>query len=204
MTASPTSPQLTMWLNSIDPLPPLTPPAGYEVRHYREGDAAAWETIITESFQRPYVFDTLMRADRAFRPERIWFVTRDGIPVATAAAWRRSNWSVDVGYVHMVGALASEAGRGLGALVSLACLHRFKAEGRTHAVLTTDDFRLPAVKTYLKLGFLPLLVHQNQRQRWRDLLPKLGMGELVAKFAPILDGPIFVPGPARPDVDIAE
>jgi len=43
--------------------------------------------------------------------------------------------------------------------------------------LETDDYRLPAIKTYLNLGFEPLLVHENQRDRWRNILSALGVQE---------------------------
>ena len=68
--------------------------------------------------------------------------------------------------------LSSEGGRGLGFHVSLACTHIMAAEGRTSAVLQTDDFRLPAIKSYLRLGFAPLLMHENQRQRRATCSPR--------------------------------
>ena len=56
------------------------------------------------------------------------------------------------------------------------------AEGRTWAVLQTDDFRIPAVKTYLKLGFEPLIVHENQPKRWKDVFSAIGRPELIDKI----------------------
>jgi mycothiol synthase len=65
-----------------------------------------------------------------------------------------------------------------------------RCEGRRRAELRTDDFRVAAIKTYLKLGFEPLLVAENQRRRWRDVLAAIGRGDLVERFAGILEGPI--------------
>ena len=40
----------------------------------------------------------------------------------------------------------------------------------------TDDFRLPAVKLYLKMGFVPDFEHGSYHDRWtrlaRDLAPE--------------------------------
>jgi mycothiol synthase len=184
------NPQLVMWRDNLDALPPLTLPAGYALRCFRDGDEPAWERIIGESFQNPYVFNQLMRADPAFRPGRVLLICRSDQPVATASAWHRPAKGTHVGYLHMVGTLPGESGKGLGLWASLACLHHFVMEGRTAAMLQTDDFRIPAIKTYLKLGFAPQLVDENQRQRWRDIFTAIGKPELIGKFAEQVDGAV--------------
>jgi len=186
------SPQLAMLLEGLSDLPPVRLPDGYTIRTYLPGDASAWDVIISQSFRMECEgrFERDMRTDSPFRPERVFFICRGEEPVATAAAWHRPQYGAEIGYLHMVGVLPSEAGMGLGLQVSLACLHRMKEEGRTACILHTDDYRIPAIKTYLKLGFRPLLIHEDQRQRWRDVLTKIGRPELAAEFAHVLDGPV--------------
>ena len=71
-------------------------------------------------------------------------------------------------------------------------------EGRQRAFLSTDDFRLPAIRTYLKLGFEPYLVHENQRERWRKVLAAIGRaGEYEACLTAALVPPALVG--AQPD-----
>ena len=41
-------------------------------------------------------------------------------------------------------------------------------------MLDTDDFRLPAIKNYLNLGFVPVYVGENHGERWRIIFKKLG------------------------------
>jgi L-alanine-DL-glutamate epimerase-like enolase superfamily enzyme len=149
------SPQLCMRLNALNALPRVSLPEGYTLRSYRPGDNEAWERIIYESFQSRFSFRESMRQDYAFRPERVLLIFHGGQAVSTASAWYRPQFGRHVGYLHMVGVLPSEAGRGLGLQLSQACLHRMRKEGRTAAVLETDDFRIAAIKTYLKLGFVP-------------------------------------------------
>ena len=67
----------------------------------------------------------------------------------------------------MVAVRPAHRGRRLGYWVCLAALRRMAAEGLHRAVLRTDDFRIPAIRTYLRLGFEPVVVHENQRARWR-------------------------------------
>ena len=194
-TPNPYQPQLGMMLDSLSDLPPVCLPEGYSIRHYREGDGAHWDRIIGESFlvpedQRERRFEQVMAADDAFRPDRVLFVLRGEEPVGTASAWHVSDCPEHIGYLHYVGVLPSETGRGLGLQVSLAALHKMVSEGRTAAVLRTDDYRIPAIKTYLKLGFHPVLVHENQRDRWPAAFEKMGRPELAQAFAAILTGPV--------------
>ena len=42
------------------------------------------------------------------------------------------------------------------------------------ARLWTDDWRLPAIKTYLNLGFEPDIEHESHPERWRAVFEKLG------------------------------
>ena len=185
--------QLVMLKESLAALPPLALPAGYSLRHFRPGDEGHWERVLDQSFgatNPPRRFVNVMGRDAACSPERVLFVTWDGAPVATASAWYRPEWGVETGYVHYVGASPAHKGRRLGFQISLAVLHRFVCEGRTRAVLETDDFRVPAIKTYLELGFQPWLVEADQRQRWRTIVETNGLQALCPALEGIVSGPI--------------
>jgi mycothiol synthase len=165
-------PQLVMRRARLDGLPERALPDGYSCRSFLPGDEAAWESIIGASFGWPDSagkFDAIMRRDPAFRPKRVLFLCHGDLPVATASAWHRDGYGPHTGYLHYVGVRPERQGVRLGLHVSVACLRVMAGGGRSAAVLQTDDFRLPAIKTYLRLGFVPLLVHENQRRRWRDV-----------------------------------
>ena len=51
-------------------------------------------------------------------------------------------------------------------------MRRFASAGYTRIYLKTDDWRLPAIKTYLKLGFIPFLFLPDMEGRWRDVCEK--------------------------------
>jgi len=187
-------PQLAMRRHHLEDLPELALPEGYRIRGYRAGDEEAWNDIISSSFEPQYAsmrFDTDMVPDPAFRPERVFFVERDDEPVGTASAWYVPVWGCDTGTVHMVAVKPAHQGRSLGQRVSLAAMYQMRADGRKAAALRTDDFRLAAVTIYLRLGFEPLLVHENQRRRWPEVFAAIGRAELADTFADILGGPVL-------------
>lgn len=169
--------QLCMARDQLDDLPAITLPAGYVLRTSRDGDGAHWARIMNEAFSTEHTADTFvqeMMNHPAYRPDRIFFIDApDGTPCATASAYRQEAWG-DAGYVHWVAVCAAHAGKKLGYIVSLAVLLKFREEGCTRAVLDTNDFRLPALKTYLRLGFRPKVVKDYQIVLWRNVLPQLG------------------------------
>ena len=187
--------QLVMVREGLAGLAPVAVPAGYALRQFQPGigDEAAWDRLLVQAFgasQPPRLFANILAADAACVPERIFFITCEGVPVATASAWYRPWWGVDTGYVHYVATNPEHKGRKLGYWVSLAVLHRFAAEGRTRAVLETDDERVPAIKTYLDLGFKPWPVEEDQRQRWRQVFETNKFHFLCPDLDTILAAPI--------------
>jgi len=185
--------QLVITRESLAGLPPVSLPEGYALRHFRPGDEPYWEAVLNHSFGEsdpPRRFVTTMACDSACCPERVLFVARDDIPVATASAWYKPEWGADTGYVHYVGTDPAHKGKRLGYWVSLAVLHRFVFEGRTRAVLQTDDFRVPAIKIYLRLGFAPWLVEEEQRERWRKIVNDNQLHERCPDFDRIDSWPV--------------
>ena len=171
-------PQLCMKRDRLDDLPPIVLPEGYSIRTSREGDARYWALIMGEAFGPEWTeeaFFSYMVDSPDYRPDRIFFVCDPaGAPCATGSAYRSQHWGEQTGYLHFVGTRPSYAGKRLGYAVSLAALHKFKEEGCVDAVLRTDDFRLAAIKTYLRLGFHPVILHENHPARWRRVLAALG------------------------------
>ena len=190
------TPQLAMQLDDLSSLPAIELPEGYSLCTFQPGDGQAWCDVIAGAFggeRRLGQFQTGMCGDPAFRADRIFFVIHGSEPVATASGWYRPSADPQGGYLHMVGCKPGHAGKRLGRAVSIAALGKIAQDGRRRAVLHTDDHRLPAIHTYLQLGFRPLLVHENQRERWREVFHALGQPERVDQFRSILDGPVHEP-----------
>ena len=178
--------QLRMVRPNLENLPKLELPSDYGIRTYRKGDEVHWARIISDSFggRERTAQDTRneITSRDVFVPDGLYFATHCGMPVGTACAWRQSIDETDVGYVHMVGVVAEHTGHKLGKWVSLAVLSYFRDNGFISAMLDTDDFRMPAIKTYLNLGFVPVYVEEGQPERWSDIFEKLGLPSLSAQI----------------------
>lgn len=66
-------------------------------------------------------------------------------------------------------------GHHLGRSVSVQSMHRLYQQGYRVFSLLTDDFRIAAVKTYLKLGWQPWLYLPDMEGRWRALAEQLNL-----------------------------
>ena len=172
-------PQLVMLRADLDSLPDWILPEPYRIRSEVSGDGSAWERIIAESFEHNISYDT-MKNNNAYRPERIYFVTDDNdVPVATASAWIDPDFPEDCAALHMVGALQEHTGKHLGTHTVLAAMKQAEKEGFPRMCLKTDEFRIPAIKTYLRLGFQPVVVDERHIGCWNRIFTKIGREDLL-------------------------
>lgn len=84
-------------------------------------------------------------------------------PVGTASA-KRDDRFPGAGYVHWVGVDPAHRGSGIGAGLVLHIAASFGAD--EPVVLETDDERLPAIASYLGIGFVPRYEDDEHRRRW--------------------------------------
>ena len=64
-------------------------------------------------------------------------------------------------------------GRGFGTLLNNLALKVLKDEGMETAYLTTDDWRVPAIKSYLRAGFRPVIPDDETDARWKAVFEKI-------------------------------
>lgn len=160
-------------LNDLPALPLLPP--GYLLRDYRPEDITALAAIMQTGFaDAQWTPDRLRRVlVEATEPKRIFIADYAGQPVASASARMRSELHPGSGYIHWVATAPSHRGQGLGLLVTLACLYAFRDYGLRDAVLETDDHRLPAIRIYQRLGFVPEARDASHIDRWAVVLSNL-------------------------------
>lgn len=161
-------PQLQMRRDDLDGLPPLQPPDGVVVRRAVAEDAAGIAGVLAAAFATAWDSARALSVLLQHADVLATFVAeRDGAIVATASAAFQGQLHGDAGVLHWVGVHPAHGGAGLGAQVSLAALHHCAAQGLVAAMLLTDDHRLPAIRTYRRLGFRPFLCHRSHPARWR-------------------------------------
>ncbi|MDQ3328823.1 MAG: GNAT family N-acetyltransferase, partial [Chloroflexota bacterium] len=98
----------------------------------------------------------------------VYVVTWQDLPVATASSQQLTAKYPGMGWVHWVGTHPNHTRRGLAAALIERVIDDFKSRGYRSAALWTDDFRLPAIRTYLRFGFLPSydVEGEDHRDRW--------------------------------------
>jgi GNAT superfamily N-acetyltransferase len=165
-------PQLIMRIN-LERFTPLPLGEAYEAHTHTSGNEQAWEEIIEGAFGTHFDFDFLIKAG-GYAPEHVFYIRRGGLDLATTTAVENPAYPGE-GWLRMVGVRPGESGKGLGkAIVSLA-LASLRERGYQTAVLSTDDERIPALCTYLSLGFRPVYTHKSHQERWqrlKEILPE--------------------------------
>ena len=168
--------QLVMRRPNLEDLPevPALPP-GFVLREFELSDAEALAALLQKAFEDDTWTVERLRSDliEASDVRKIFVITRDGVLVATGSAALREDRYPEAGYVHWVAADPALKGMHLGYIVSLAVLHEFVRLGCKTAVLQTDDDRLPAIRTYQKLGFEPEHTHESHPGRWARIMSDL-------------------------------
>lgn len=167
-------PQLRM-VHHLQKLPPQpTLPPEYACRPAVEADAEQIDALLLAAFGDGWREGEARREllDNPNVPTT-WIVEFRGKVVATASYQLKPEDFPDSAWVHYVGADAAHAGRGLGLFVTWKVLQQAAELGRKDVLLTTDDGRLPAIRTYLKLGFEPDNWHESHAERWRKVFEAL-------------------------------
>ena len=169
-------PQLQMWYRKGDALEERNLPAGYQLRPYRLGDEDAWTELLNDNgelgawdrdrIQREVVGDLVNEAQ--------FFVVRGEELVATSGLYNRNLDGTACWEIGWIATHPQHQGKGLGCAVVAASLRSALERGGRSVFLRTDDFRLPALKLYLKLGFIPDYSDTTYGERWRAIFEKLG------------------------------
>jgi len=156
------------------PAPAFKFPEGFTVAPYREGDWESWcrccidgELGLTEISEEQ--FDKIMGSDDKVRLENIFFVlSPEGRAVGTVTYQHREDKSE--ANVHMVSVEREYRGMGISAPMVAHAVKKMIDEGVSKIYLSTDDWRIPAIKTYLKCGFAPIIDSDEMAGRWGKII----------------------------------
>lgn len=166
------------WKRKIDDLFEIVLPEGFKFRSFdgSEKDIDSWLDIVqhglTDGKQTPELFKSAMEGHPDYLPEHVYFVEENGAACATISVF--CNDETKHGYVHMVAAKPEVRGKGVGTALAKFAVNKLIEGGMQEAHLTTDDFRIPAIKTYLKAGFEPCLEgSEDFASRWEAIMAKI-------------------------------
>ena len=165
-----------------------TLPEGFSFAFFKEcrEDIDDWCDIcrganMFSSFDNDESFRKIMRSVKNIELERdVFFVLApNGQKIATSTLIH--NKEKNSGYLHMVAAIPDYRGMGLGHAMLSFAMSLAEERGIEHCILTTDDYRLPAIKNYLVGGFRPVLYddpESDMRARWLSVAQNLGIEDL--------------------------
>jgi mycothiol synthase len=176
-----------VWPIGRRPSPPSpTVPSGYVAQRCLESDLGTVRTLIDSD--GPI-------SDRAWEsfldrivPEGAFLAThtQSGQPIATASAVHNPRatryyfpFGGEVGYLHVDPA---HRGKGLGQTMVALVLGRLIGAGYRHIFVGVQGWRLPAIKCYLRLGFVPLLHTDELLPRWQRVCRQVGWADSVADW----------------------
>ncbi len=150
---------------------------GYELRQYTPADEAAYIELLAKGGFMGWTPKRVADTMKTVLPGGAFLAVHraTGRLVATALAQHMpSDGNPHSGMLGWVAGDPDHRGRGLGESVCAAVTARLIKAGYEDMRLSTDDFRLPAMKIYLKLGWQPLIVADGMAARWQAIYEKLG------------------------------
>lgn len=162
------------------PAIPSNLPATTGVRTLRPDEDVALAALLDAAFEEAW---DVARVHAALLDDstvdQTYVIANGNQLLATASArYLPDDWPDD-GYLHWVGVHPDARGHGLGSQVVVAVLRHFAGAGRRGSILETEDHRLAAIKTYLRLGYVPRYRNSDpsefaeQESRWSAILPRL-------------------------------
>ncbi len=158
--------------------PHFSPPAGYTLRTFRPGDEAEHVRLMRVAGFADWSLEKLAAAMEKCLPDGFFVVEHSPSHqlVATAMAHHQPlPEHPSGGELGWVAGDPEHKGKGLGYAVCAAVTRRFLEIGYHNIYLRTDDFRPPAIKLYLKLGYVPFLFAPDMEPRWRDVCARLAV-----------------------------
>ena len=172
--------QLIMyWKNNHQPARELVLPQNVTVVRLPEleGGVDAWLDIVqydlTGTRRDHAYYVSCMVEHPNYKESDCFFLLEDGKPVATITVI--CDDAKKEGYIHMVGSDPDYRGKGYGTLLNVIAERELKERGMETAYLTTDDWRIPAIKSYLRAGFYPDLDKESDyKERWVKIYEKIG------------------------------
>ena len=159
---------------SLETLPKIAVPEGDRIRKATFPDAQNLSVVLAASFPEFGWEPAKVRSELLLHEEVFsTYVVQRGKRVVATASCKRTTEAPGSGYVHWVAVHPDAQGSRLGRAVCLAVLKGFVKEGYQAAILDTDVFRLPAIKTYLQLDFEPVIRDEADQAAWVAILAKL-------------------------------
>ncbi len=174
--------QLKMYWLPGTPIKDVRLPEGYSITKFsRESDKLAWVECCKNGLVADDADEKTFYNDISSNPaidvfNDVFFLDYEGEHIGTVTAFVNDK---NIGDMHMVGIKTEFRGRGLAKILSYIALKEFEKRKVKYALLTTDEWRKSAVKSYLSAGFLPVKYDRGMIPRWRAVLEEYGIDSVL-------------------------
>lgn len=181
LSAEQTRPALYMlWSHSAIAAPFSTSiPNNYDLRPYQEGDRRLLASLFAEEGWNVDDAEWREYLDRVL-PNGLFILWHTASSQLVGTAGAIHNPRGGRYYFPFGGALGylvvhpEHRGCGLGKVLSALVVQRLLAAEYRNIWVGVQGFRLPAIKTYLKLGFVPFLHQGGLAERWQRICEQIG------------------------------
>lgn len=151
-----------------------------EIRPYQKEDRERLKDVLiplTEHRFSDEELDNVILKNPRVREDAVFTAWLAGKMVGTTTACL--DQATGMGEIHMVSVLAEASGHRIGQLLVNAAVRYLKARDELAKIcLTTDDFRLPAISIYLRVGFHPVVDDEEMIARWQRILANLSVEQI--------------------------
>jgi mycothiol synthase len=164
---------LRMRFTQFEDLVPPELPEGYRFRSFRLGDEDAWLDLLAAAgiggWGRDRLDALLAGGDVEVPVDGIIFVTHEEAFVATACVLLhpREEGSGYVPELALVAVRPRHRVQHLGLQVCRAALMFIRELSHGYVYLVTEEERLPAIRTFLEVGFEPEPEDDGESERWQ-------------------------------------
>lgn len=141
--------------------------AGYRLRQYTTGDRDAYHALLASAGM---AMPRMEYWDQHILPGGFFVVEHEASRSLAACCFASHHPAARHPHAGNLGWLAADPahkGKGLGRAAAAAVTALLVERGYRRIYLETHDFRVPAIKTYLQLGWVPLLYQEDMNDRWK-------------------------------------
>ena len=170
------------WINDGSPVTPASLADGVEIKTFAEleNGLSMWVDIVKYMGKDEVLqiedaslhFKEQMISKPNFNESLCFIVTINQKPAATISV--ACDYKEKDGLVYMVCCKPEYRGMGLGKLIIKIAIDALKTEGMKTGHIFTDDWRKPAIKLYLKAGFVPDTESKSDyKARWDRIFEEM-------------------------------
>ncbi|HOK55904.1 MAG TPA: GNAT family N-acetyltransferase [bacterium] len=153
-------------------------PDGYEIRNFERGDEEEYISLLSNNELGEWNLEKLQKTilDNTLSPEGIFFCVYSNKIIGTACGLDKGFYNnrkiAELGWVCVD---KNHRGKGLGYFLCFYVIQFLRKRKYEIIYLLTDPFRIGAIKTYFKLGFVPVIESEEDFSRWDEVSKNLNL-----------------------------